>query len=309
MLNYQYDAVGNRRERQIDHDRDGVFDIVEDYMYDLSSHRLIGITVNDGSPDSLTYNDSGHLTEDTRHDANLSYNQAGRLSTQSSNLGEGSYVYNALGQRVVRIATTSTAVLMEHTHYGLRGQRLQLTANDGRILKSYIYLNDRLVWLFTDTLSADSDQDGLDDAWELQFFGDLNQSAASNYDGDAWLDGEEFAQGSDPAALTVIDHDRDGFSVDQGDWNDFDAAAYPGAVEVCNDGIDQNNSGKDSPCGDINGDGDLDIVDVLLASRQQLGLIQLTAGSVARGDLYPPGGDGVITLSDLLLQQQAILKP
>ncbi len=45
-----------------------------------------------------------------------------------------------------------------------------------------------------------------------------------------------------------IDFDRDGFSNEQGDCNDKDRTIYPGAVEQCNDGIDQNCDGTDATC-------------------------------------------------------------
>ena len=59
--------------------------------------------------------------------------------------------------------------------------------------------------------------------------------------------------------------------------------------------------------GDINGDGVIDLSDVLAAQRHVLGVQLLSSDAIARGDLYPAGGDGELTLSDILLIQQAIL--
>jgi len=59
--------------------------------------------------------------------------------------------------------------------------------------------------------------------------------------------------------------------------------------------------------GDINGDGQITLVDVLLAQQHVLGSRVLDAVSIARGDLYPSTGDGQITLSDILLLQQQVL--
>ena len=48
------------------------------------------------------------------------------------------------------------------------------------------------------------------------------------------------------------DTDNDGYSISQGDCDDFDAGINPGAAEICGDGIDQDCDGADIPC---HGDG------------------------------------------------------
>jgi hypothetical protein len=54
----------------------------------------------------------------------------------------------------------------------------------------------------------------------------------------------------------LIDDDGDGFSENQGDCNDNDDNIYPGAGEICGDGIDQNCNDIDLLCGvDSDGDG------------------------------------------------------
>ena len=52
----------------------------------------------------------------------------------------------------------------------------------------------------TDTtpLTADSDNDGLPDAWELQYFGNLAHTAAEDYDGDGLTNLQEYQAGTDP---------------------------------------------------------------------------------------------------------------
>ncbi len=59
----------------------------------------------------------------------------------------------------------------------------------------------------------------------------------------------------------TVDHDGDNFSFNLGDCNDGNAAIFPGATEVCGDGIDQDCSGADLACPidpntlDLDGDG------------------------------------------------------
>jgi hypothetical protein len=45
---------------------------------------------------------------------------------------------------------------------------------------------------------TDTDSDGMDDDWETQSFGDLSQTAASDFDADGMTNGEEYDDGFDP---------------------------------------------------------------------------------------------------------------
>lgn len=59
--------------------------------------------------------------------------------------------------------------------------------------------------------------------------------------------------------------------------------------------------------GDINADGQVNVVDMLLVQRHVLNLAILDAQQIERADLYPEGGDGVVNMSDLLLIMQKAL--
>jgi len=52
------------------------------------------------------------------------------------------------------------------------------------------------------------------------------------------------------------DDDGDGYTVGEGDCNDNDSTVFPGASEICGDGIDQDCNGSDEACMDPDNDGD-----------------------------------------------------
>ena len=49
---------------------------------------------------------------------------------------------------------------------------------------------------------------------------------------------------------TTADNDGDGYTENQGDCNDSDSGIYPGALDICNDGIDQDCNETDLTCSD-----------------------------------------------------------
>jgi hypothetical protein len=53
--------------------------------------------------------------------------------------------------------------------------------------------------------ATDSDGDGLADNWEIQYFGNLNQSANGDPDGDGLTNLQEFQQGRNPTKSALAD--------------------------------------------------------------------------------------------------------
>jgi len=74
---------------------------------------------------------------------------------------------------------------------------------------------------------ADSDGDGMDDAWEIFHFGDIARDGTLDYDNDELTDLEEFNQGTDPTNYdTDSDYYLDGREVIEG-TDPLDPASFP----------------------------------------------------------------------------------
>ena len=102
----------------------------------------------------------------------------------------------------------------------------------------------------------DIDHDG-DGYTENQ--GDCNDSDASIYPGAIEICGDGIDQDCSGSDLECaqdpndMDDDGDGFTENDGDCDDSDATIFPGAIEICGDGIDQDCNGNDLICTAING--------------------------------------------------------
>lgn len=146
-----------------------------------------------------------------------------------------------------------------------------------------------------DVCDPDDDNDGLSDVDEAQFG---TNPFLVDTDGDTLGDGDEVnIHGSDP---TLMDTDSDGFD------DDVEVAAGSDPND------DQSIPGVSS--GDINGDGNVDAIDILLATRMSLGPLAPTTNQLLRGDVAPQVGgvavpDGAINISDLIVIQQWVFGP
>jgi len=146
------------------------------------------------------------------------------------------------------------------------------------------------------TDGIDNDADGLTDC-EDEECGGLN-TACMDSDSDGVMD-ENDAFPND--ATESNDTDGDGIG-DNADCDDSNAANYPGATEICGDGIDQNCDELDPVCAsevnlDDDGDGIPDTTDncPLLANADQLNTDSDTDGDVCDSD---DDGDGVADAAD-----------
>lgn len=105
LIDYEYDAAGNRLSRGIDDDGE-LAD--EAYVYEPGSHRLASVTrtTSEGTDErQLSYDANGNLItdDDSERSRSLSINARNRLESVSDDgKVKGEYLYNALGQRVAK---------------------------------------------------------------------------------------------------------------------------------------------------------------------------------------------------------------
>ena len=111
-------------------------------------------------------------------------------------------------------------------------------------------------------------------------------------DNDGLTDVEETILGTHPL---LTDTDGDGF----GDGVEVTAGTDP-----------LDNASHPPADGDVTGDGNLNVADLLIMQRIVLGIITPSTIALAHGDLYPPSSpDSILNISDLILLSQMILMP
>ncbi|MFL0798894.1 MAG: hypothetical protein K6L80_00475 [Agarilytica sp.] len=124
---FDYDLVGNRTQLNQDGN-------INTYAISNNSNRIDAVTgVN---PITYQYDTVGNTTQ--KDSMTFDYNQANRMKTAKVNgVAVGEYQYNALGQRVQKVASGETILF----HYDLSGQLIAETNAQGDISAEYVYLD------------------------------------------------------------------------------------------------------------------------------------------------------------------------
>jgi len=150
----------------------------------------------------------------------------------------------------------------------------------------------------------DSDGDGLNDYWEIHYFGNLAQTGTGDYDGDGYSNLAEYEAGSDPtnAASVPMDTDGDGIpdywkiqyfgNLSQTGTGDYDNDGYTNLQEYLA-GSDPTN-GYSVP-GDIDGDGLPDAWEIAVF------------GGLGFGAYNDPDGDGYNNLAEMIAGTSPLL--
>jgi YD repeat-containing protein len=217
-LDYDYDGVGNREKLTI---VDGGTE-VKDYTYSSGSNQLESVVDTSGTT-TLNYSASGQQT------SGANYNDANRVKS----VGGASYAYNGLGQRVMRQGSIGGEYLHNYSHYSNNGQLLAEYTRFDALVAEYIYADGMLLTTIKPDSDSDTDNDGIDDDWEILHVGDIvTLNEYTDSDGDGMLDIDEFSLGYNPTNQNdQVDSDNDGLSdlwelmyfhdLDQDQYTDF----------------------------------------------------------------------------------------
>jgi Tol biopolymer transport system component len=89
---------------------------------------------------------------------------------------------------------------------------MPVLSGDGRVLVFNSFASDLVAGDFNNTREVfmlrlgrpDSDGDGMDDDWEVAFFGDLSRTGGGDFDQDGYTDAEEFRAGTSPGDSTSV---------------------------------------------------------------------------------------------------------
>lgn len=257
IVDYDYDATGNRLQKEVDHNNQI---LLETYNYASNSNRLSDKTTS-GTTHLFSYDANGNIVNDASRGLTLAYNHANRPYQASTATTSAQYAYNALGQRAYKSVTISGVTTTTHYQYDAHNVMLEANAQ-GEVLREYIYADGVLLAVADRNNDGDSDADGLDDAWELQYFGDLNQNGSGDFDNDGVSNAAEFAAGSVPSnsastSSSFIDSDNDGLR-DSWEIAQFGDLSQTGGGDPDGDGITNIEEfiGSEDPNYGVDTDGD-----------------------------------------------------
>jgi len=191
IIDYTYDGVGNRLTKVVN-------DQTTTYTYVTGTNRLQEIT----GPVSYTYDSNGNITGVGSRV--LTYNQNNRLVLVEENstiLGE--YVYNGLGQRVIKTANGVTTIFL----YDFDGNLISESQTDGTIISEYLYMgtsriakvdvsSSEIYYFHNDHLGTPelmTDASG-NAVWEVELkpFGEANVKSTSTLNNNFRLPGQIF---------------------------------------------------------------------------------------------------------------------
>jgi RHS repeat-associated protein len=190
-ISYTYDNVGNRITKVTNDD-------TEMYTYFAGTNRLQEIT----GPVAYTYDANGNITG--IGNKVLTYNQNNRMvRVEESSTILGEYVYNGLGQRVIKTANGVTTIFL----YDFNGNLISESQADGTIIAEYLYMgtsrmarvdnvNSEIYYFHNDHLGT---PELMTDEWEnavweakVNPFGETNVKSTSTVKNNFRLPGQIF---------------------------------------------------------------------------------------------------------------------
>jgi hypothetical protein len=175
------------------------------YLYDFQtgSNLLVSRSFNSiGAPNNAS--DSPVISADGRFVAYRSF--ASNCVPGDFNEVPDVFLYDRLTG-----ATTLLSVNQSGTNTANNRSLMPVFSGDGRTLVFQSWASDLLAQdfnrgadLFAFKPSTDSDGDGMDDQWELDYFGTLARDGTGDFDGDGATDLFEFLTGTDPTDPTSV---------------------------------------------------------------------------------------------------------
>jgi RHS repeat-associated protein len=132
-LGYFYNGVGNRLTKTVS----GQPDL---YEYGPGTNHLIAIADSGVTPVTLAYDANGNTT--AMGEKQFFYGENNRMiEALSGGSVVGEYFYNGLGQRIIKRTAEGTVIY----HYDPQGQLIAETDQNGKTLRAYFYVADRLL--------------------------------------------------------------------------------------------------------------------------------------------------------------------